>query len=147
MEGECMMNDKEKFEGFKQELVDENEQLYGDELREKFGGAVVDGSNAKLKGMTKEQHDAALKLCAEVNETLKQALENGNPASETAQKACALHKQWLCLFWPDDAYTKQAHRALGEMYVADERFKAHYDKIAPGAAEFLRDALNIYCAE
>ena len=36
---------------------------------------------------------------------------------------------------------------LGEMYVADERFKAYYDKIAPGCAEFLRDAINIYCGE
>jgi hypothetical protein len=31
------------------------------------------------------------------------------------------------------------------MYVADERFKAHYEKIFPGCAEFLRDAINIYC--
>lgn len=141
------MSDKENFEGFKQKLIDENEKSYGNEVREKFGGAVVDASNKKLKGMTKDQYKAAQDLCAKVNETLKQALESGDPASETAQKVCALHKQWLLVYWPRDVYSKQAHKALGEMYVADERFKAHYDKIAPGAAEFLRDALNIYCTE
>jgi hypothetical protein len=44
-------------------------------------------------------------------------------------------------------YSPQAHKALGEMYVADERFTAYYDKIAVGATEFLRDALNVYCAD
>jgi hypothetical protein len=34
---------------------------------------------------------------------------------------------------------------LGEMYVADERFKAYYDKITPGCANFLRDAISFYC--
>jgi hypothetical protein len=28
--------------------------------------------------------------------------------------------------------------------VDDERFTAYYDKIQPGAAEFLRDAVHIY---
>ena len=35
---------------------------------------------------------------------------------------------------------------LAEMYVADERFKAYYEAVAPGAAEFLRDAIKAYCA-
>ena len=34
-EGRSKMNDKEKFEGFKQKLIDENEEKYGDEIREK----------------------------------------------------------------------------------------------------------------
>ena len=48
--------------------------------------------------------------------------------------------------WKDCAYSKEAHRGLAEAYVADERFKAYYEAIAPGAAEFLRDAVRIYCA-
>jgi hypothetical protein len=28
------------------------------------------------------------------------------------------------------------------MYVADERFSAYYEKIAPGCAVFLRDAMQ-----
>ena len=32
------------------------------------------------------------------------------------------------------------------MYVADDRFKAYYEAVAPCAAEFLRDAIKAYCA-
>jgi hypothetical protein len=31
------------------------------------------------------------------------------------------------------------------MYVADERFTVYYEKIAPGCAALLRDAVAIYC--
>lgn len=35
--GEIAMSDKEKFEGFKQKMLEENEKQYGKEIREKFG--------------------------------------------------------------------------------------------------------------
>lgn len=34
---------------------------------------------------------------------------------------------------------------LAQMYVDDPRFSEYYDKIAPGCAAFLRDAVIIYC--
>jgi len=71
---------------------------------------------------------------------LKAAFDDGDSAGELAQKACDLHRQWLCVFYPK--YSREYHRGLGEMYVADERFRANYDKIAPGCTEFLRDAIN-----
>jgi len=33
------------------------------------------------------------------------------------------------------------------MYIADERFRANYDKLAPGCTEFLRDAIDVYCGK
>jgi MerR family transcriptional regulator, thiopeptide resistance regulator len=33
------------------------------------------------------------------------------------------------------------HRGLAEMYVADERFAAHYEELQPGLAVFVRDAI------
>jgi DNA-binding transcriptional MerR regulator len=35
----------------------------------------------------------------------------------------------------------EMHRALGEMYVADPRFAEHYERVRPGLAQFLRDAI------
>lgn len=147
MKGEIMMSDKEKFEGFKQNLIDENEKNYGSEARKKYGDDAVNASYIKVTGMSEEQYAESERLSREINETLPAAMATSNPAGNEAQKVCELHKQWICMFWRDGAYTKQTHRALGEMYVADERFRAYYDKIADGAAEFLRDALNIYCKE
>jgi len=141
-EGRITMNDKEKFEAFKQKLIEENERKYGYEVREKYGDEVVDRSNQKLKNMTKEQFEQLKHLEEEVLNTLNKAFVTGDPASELAQKAADLHRQWLCYFW--DHYAKEAHRGVTEMYVADERFKAYYDKKYLGAAEFLRDAVRIY---
>jgi MerR family transcriptional regulator, thiopeptide resistance regulator len=36
----------------------------------------------------------------------------------------------------------QMHRHLGDMYVADPRFTAHYDEQAPGLARYVRDAIH-----
>ncbi len=141
--GEITMSDNERFEGFKQKLIDENEQKYGDEIRKKYGDETVDTSNAKLMGMSKEQYADIEKLSAELNETLKAAFEQGDPEGGLAKKACELHKKWLMCFW--GSYSKQAHLGLAKMYVDDERFKAYYDGITPGCAEFLRDAIEAYC--
>jgi hypothetical protein len=34
---------------------------------------------------------------------------------------------------------------LGQMYVADERFKKNIDKHAFGTAEFIKEAIKAYC--
>ena len=143
MKGEISMPDKEKFEGFKQSLIDENERQYGAELREKYGNQAIEDSNANLKGLTKEQYDKSEQLRLSLEETLKAAFDAGDPAGALAQKACDIHRQWLCVFYPK--YSKEYHMGLGEMYVADDRFRANYDKLAPGCTEFLRDSINIYC--
>lgn len=142
-EGRTTMSDKEKFEGFKKKMIEDNEKQYGKEIREKYGEETVEKSNAKLMNMTREEHEAVAKLAEEINSTLEQAMETGDPAGELAQKAAGLHKQWIN--WSE--YSKEAHAGLAEMYVADERFKAYYDKIQPGAAEFLRDAIKIYTGQ
>jgi len=141
-EGRIIMNDSEKFEGFKKSLVDENEKKYGAEIRSKYGNEAVDKSNKKFMGMTKEQYDEFTKLGQNLNELLRQACEEGNPAGELGQKVADLHRQWLCFTWPE--YSKEAHAGLVQMYVQDERFKEYYDKICPGAARFLKEAVLIY---
>lgn len=146
MKGRAIMSDKEKFEGFKRDLIKENEEKYGREVREAYGEEAVEASNRKLAGMSKEEWKKQEDLSGEIMETLKAAMAEGDPAGKIAQKACDLHRQWLCMFWSDSAYSREAHRGMGEMYAADERFKAYYDRIQDGAAEFLRDALNIYCS-
>ena len=141
--GDVVMADKEKFEGFKQKLIEDNEKQYGKEAREKYGDEAVEASYKKIKGMTKEKYEEAENLNAEFAETLKEAYAEGDPASELAQKACDLHRRWLTMFY--SGYNKEYHKGLAQMYVCDERFTQYYDKIAKGSASFLRDAINIYC--
>lgn len=141
-EGRIRMSDREKFEGFKQKLIEENEAKYGKEIREKYGEEAVEQSNRKFGSMTKEQYDQFTALGTQLMDTLKKAFATGDPAGELAQKAAELHRQWLSFTWP--SYSKEAHAGLAQMYVDDERFKAYYDKEQPGLAEFLRDAIYVY---
>lgn len=141
-EGKIEMTDKEKFEGFKRNMIEENERKYGAEIREKYGNNAVEKSNQKVKNMTEEQYAEVEQLSINVQENLKDAMKTKDPSSELAQKTADLHRQWLCYFW--DGYSKEAHAGLAQMYVDDERFTAYYDKIEPGAAVFLRDAILIY---
>lgn len=141
-EGRITMSDKEKFEGFKKNMIEENEKKYGKEIREKYGEETVEASNAKMMNMTQEEYDEVTKLAEDVNNTLAKAMETGDPAGELAQKTAELHKKWLTYYWKD--YSKEAHAGLSQMYVDDERFTAYYDKIQSGAAKFLRDAIHIY---
>ncbi len=136
------MNDKEKFEGFKQKMIEDNEKKYGKEIREKYGDEIVAKSNNKLKNITQEEYDQVTNLADEVMQTLHAAMQTNDPSGEIAQKAADLHRQWLSFYW--DRYSKEAHAGLAQMYVDDERFKAYYDKQQPGTAEFLRDAILIY---
>jgi len=141
-EGRIEMSDKEKFEGFKEKLIEDNEKKYGEEIRSKYGNDAVNASNKKIKGMTEEQYSQWKLLEESVIETLKEAYASGDPAGELGQKAADLHRQWLSYTW--NKYSKEAHVGLANMYVEDERFKAYYDKEQPGLAEFLRDAILIY---
>jgi len=142
LEGERTMTDREKFEGFKKALVEQNEKRYGREARERFGEESVDAANARLLKMTEEEHKQASALAAEIEATLKEAMKTGDPGGELAQKAADLHRQWLTIFWGQ--YSKEAHSGLAELYVDDPRFTAYYDREQPGTARFLRDAIRIY---
>ena len=140
--GEIKMSNKEKFEAFKKDLVDKNEEKYGKEIREKYGDNQINKSNAKMLGLSEEEYADFEDLAKKIIEKLKEAMEENNPAGEKDQEACELHKKWLGYSW--NFYSKEAHRNLGEMYVSDERFKKYYDDNKEGMSEFFRDALNIY---
>jgi DNA-binding transcriptional MerR regulator len=141
-EGKINMSDKEKFEGFKKKLVEENEQKYGKEIREKYGDEKVNASNKSMLNMTQEQYAEFEKLSQEVLDTLEEAFATGDPAGELGQKTADLHRRWITYAWGN--YSKEAHAGVAQMYVDDERFTAYYDKKQPGLAQFLRDAVVIY---
>lgn len=138
------MTDREKFEGFKQKLLEDNEKKFGKEARERYGDEAVDRSNEAFRNMTKEQYDRMVDLDKQVKETLAEAFIQGDPAGELAQRAAQLHREWLTMCW--GGYDSEAHAGLAQMYVEDERFRAYYDQGQPGVTEFLRDAIQIYVA-
>lgn len=140
--GEISMKDKDKFKGLKEKNLQVNEEKYGKEIREKYGEDVVEESNRKYKDQSQETYEKAEVLGAMIIEKLYAAMESEDPSSEAAQEVAELHKEWISIYWP--VYDREAHRGLAQMYVDDERFKAYYDKEKEGAAEFLRDSINVF---
>ena len=136
------MTDQEKFTGFKQQLVAENEEKYGAEIRAKYGAETVARSNEKILHMTQEEYAQISALSAQVMDILLAAYKTGDPAGTLAQQAADLHRQWLTFYW--DQYSKEAHAGIAQMYVDDPRFTAYYDRHQPGLAAFLRDAVFCY---
>ncbi len=141
--GGTQMSDKEKFEAFKRQAVEANEEQYGREIREQYGPEAVEASNARLLSMTEEEHGQWKALEAEILSALAAAVRAGeDPAGPEGRRIAELHRRWLCRAW--DKYTPQAHRGVAELYTADQRFTAYYDQEVPGCAAFLRDAVRAY---
>lgn len=139
------MAKNDAFKKMKNDLIAQNENTYGKEARERFGDEVVDNSNRKLAGLSEEQWQKQQLLAEQILAELKTLTPQNDPASPQAQALCDLHRQWLQIFWADGSYSPQAHLGLAEGYLVDQRFVAYYDQAAPGATQFLRDALVIYC--
>ena len=138
--GELDMSDKEKFEGFKARLVEENEKKYGAEAREKYGDGEVDAANAAMMKLTPEQYREWTGLGREIQGRLEAAVRAGDdPAGEEGKAIVDLHRRWLTL--SGTKYEPARHRGIAELYVCDERFTAYYDKAVPGCARFLLDAV------
>jgi DNA-binding transcriptional MerR regulator len=68
------------------------------------------------------------------------ALARGVPPTDPAVMDLAEQHRLQISKWFYDC-TYEIHRALGEMYVADPRFRARYEGIAAGLAEYTRDAI------
>lgn len=140
-EGEISMSDKQKFEALKQNLVEKNEEQYGEEVRAAYGSDALESSNRKVLSMTQEQWDRFVQLEREIKERLQQGVrEELKPESDEAGKIVALHKEWLCMTWK--SYTPQMHRGLAELYEADERFRSYYDAEVSGCTSLLCAAIR-----
>lgn len=138
-EGGLKMSDKDKFKGFKKEIIDNNEKLYGKEIREKYGDKEIDEANKKMMNMTEEEFESAKKLEEEIIVSLKEAFKTGDVTSDLAKETVRLHKKWICMHW--NKFSQEAYEGIANMYVYDERFKEYYDKHGEGMAVFLRDSI------
>lgn len=141
--GEIDMSNKEKFEGFKKQKLQENEAKYGKEIREKYGSETVEESNKKFMNMTEQDFKKMQSIENDMFEDLIEVFNSGDLDSEKAKGVYEKHKAWLSFSWP--SYSKEAHIGLAEMYVADERFAKYYnDRAGKEVVATLRDIIVKY---
>ncbi|MGI5427611.1 MerR family transcriptional regulator [Streptomyces sp. CA-179760] len=128
---------EERFEVF----GDKDPEQYAEEAERRWGGTdSYAESQRRAASYTKEDWKRMQAEVADWGERYNALMDAGEPATgETAMDMAEEHRQHICGWFYECSY--DVHRCLGEMYVADERFKAFYDSMRPGLAEHLRDAI------
>ena len=128
---------EEQFEIFGENGLGEG---YAAEAEQRWGDTQAWAqSQARTAAMTKDDW-IAVKAETDANEAaFAAAMRAGEPADgPRARELAEAHRASISRFWD---CSREAHRCLGEMYVADARFAKHYDDIAPGLARYLRDVI------
>jgi MerR family transcriptional regulator, thiopeptide resistance regulator len=135
--GETQMNDEELFEVF----GDFDPSEHADEARERWGETASYRESARrTKGYTREDWARFKAESDALNADVAALMSSGAPPDDPqAMDAAERHRlqieRW---FYP---CPPEMHVALGQMYVADPRFAATYDKIKPGMARYVRAAI------
>ncbi len=135
------MTDKDKFKGFKEETIQANDNLYHDEVIEKWGKTDYEKSKQAMKNMTEDEFKAFMDLGEQIKKELKIASDqNLSYSSPQVQNIAKMHQTWLTTAW--GTYDKDAHLSIVTMYEADERFKSYYDSEKEGLAHLLNQAVT-----
>jgi DNA-binding transcriptional MerR regulator len=133
---------EERFEVF----GDFDPDAYTAEVEERWGGGEAYRESAqRTRSYTKPDWERMKAEAAEPANRLVAAMRAGLPAdSPEAMDAAEAHRQHISRWFYECTY--QIHVGLGEMYVADPRFAATYEKMAPGLAAYTRDAIQANAA-
>jgi DNA-binding transcriptional MerR regulator len=135
------MKDRDKFKGFKQNLIDNNDKLYKKEVVEKYGEEAYQKSRKAFSHMSEADFERFGRLEKQLFEALEKAsTTSGDVQSSYMKEAYNYHKEWLSMAW--GYYNEEAHLNICQMYLDDERFKKHYDDIKPGFAQLLFDSVK-----
>jgi hypothetical protein len=114
---------------------------YAAEAQRRWPEQVAE-SNRRLARLSTAEQQALFARGDQIAQALADAMALGATAEAAdVQTLVGQHYDWICEFWTP---SRDAYVGLGQMYVADERFKARYERIATGLAEFLSEAMRLY---
>jgi MerR family transcriptional regulator, thiopeptide resistance regulator len=135
--GEFRMSPKEYFDGF-------DESQYEEEAKERWGSdEKYAQSQKKWSSYSKEQKEAIKAQGGEITQRMVGSGLQVTPGDPGVQAAIGDYLAYINRnFYTCDIISL---RGLAEMWVQDPRFAVNYERIREGGAEFVREAVNIYC--
>ncbi len=129
------MDKEEMFEVF----GDFDPQEYAQEVRERFDPELVAESERRTARYTKDDWKVILAEQKEIVDAIARRMDLG-PEAEEVRTLVERHRLLIDrYFYPCSA---ERHAGLGDLYVSDPRFTEHFEKIRPGLAAFMRDAMR-----
>ena len=119
-----------------------NPEDYSEEAEQRWGSTeAYRQSQRRVATYTKEDWLQIKAEEEEVRANLATVFTAGlEPDSDEAIAAAEAHRQHTSRWFYDCGY--YIHRGLTDMYVNDDRFRAHYDALMPGLAQFIREAAH-----
>jgi len=133
---------EERFEVF----GDFDPDQHAAEVEERWGDSdAYRESTRRARGYTKDDWQRIKAEGKAAVDTVLAAMNAGRPAdSEEAMEGAEMHRLQIDRNFYPCSYQMQV--GLAEMYLADPRFTATYEKIAPGLAQYLHDAIKANAA-
>ena len=131
------------FDAFDERALEEHRTKYADEAKQRWGTTdAYAESQKRTSKYTKEDWTRIQKEGSDIYEGLA-ALMDHDPSDPDVQALTKRFHEYLS----HNFYTCSLKilAGLGEGYVSDARFTATFDKVKPGLAVFLRDAIRVYC--
>ncbi|GAB1483008.1 MerR family transcriptional regulator [Treponema sp.] len=134
-----MLKIEELYEGFAKEKA----ERYEAEATEKWGGSsAYKQSKERIGKMKKEEWKAVMARGEEITTAFADACRSGAAVDgPLAQSLCVRWTEHLRAFYEP---TAEILEGLASMYVDNDEFRANYEALAPGLAEWLRSALLAY---
>lgn len=119
---------------------------YQEEARERWGDTEAwRQSQQRTSQYTKADWQAIKAEADGINARLVEALQAGEPAdSPAAMDAAEAHRRHITRWFYD--CPAEMHACISEMYVSDPRFAKTYEDMAPGLAQYVRDAVHANAA-
>ena len=117
-------------------------EQYAAEVKERWGNTAAYQESAQRPAA--EQKDAAAGLMAQFARMGR--LRTGDPAGQEAQDAVRELQEFITKHFY--TCTPEILSGLGQMYTADDRFRANIDTAGgEGTADFAGKAITVYCAK
>ena len=105
-----------------------------------YDPALVEGSERRVKKLSHAEWQA-VGAEGEAVTTALAALTDREPGDAEVQELIARHHAWLENFYPCSA---EVYRGLAQGYVEHPEFRAFYEKVRPGLADFISAAMVHY---
>lgn len=127
----------EKQAGYEAWLVEH----YGPSMRES-----IDTSHARWKELDPAGRQAAMRDLQDIEEALAEACRRSIDSShDTVDALLQRHRAWVAMMW-NRPCPAQAYAGLAEIYLSHPDFIARYERLAPGFAQYLADAMKAHAA-
>lgn len=137
------MSKKEMFKPFDMKNIEDHKAKYAQETKERYGNSdAYKESQNKTTKYSKGDWENIMGEAGEIYSSLASLMDR-DPSDSEVQSLVEKWRNHITKNFYN--CTPEIFRGLALMYTADERFTENIDKYGEGLAQFLSDAMIVYC--